>query len=896
MATKSKYGLSGIPTPTKVSLATPRVASKPSRVLAKPEPGSPSSLQGTRHPIDRSPRPSLIVKPTIDSGLPKVELQPGSPSPLRGACHSVDRSPRASLNLKPTSDRRLTKVEAEPGSPLRGTRHSVDRSPRPSLISKPVFDRGSPKIATPYEKSQTRSGKGLELQAQFNSVQEDLKRAKEHISLIEKEKAQAIDELKEAQKAAEEANEKLREALVAQKRAEESLEIEKFRMFELEMAGIEASQKKDEEWRNEIEYIRNQHASDAAALCSAIRELERVKQELAMVCDAKNQALNHADDATKIAEIHAEEVDFLSAELVRLNSLIDSERDKEAHENRESVIKYKEEIESLRQQLETAMAYEEKWMEKEAFIEQLKVDLQAARMAESYALDLVEEWKQRFEELQMQIVDAKKLDISASDSFDSVMKQLESNNNSLLDAKSEITALKENVGLLEVTISKQIGDLVESEQCINTAQQEAKEVTELVESLKSELETANEEKTRALNNEKLAASSVRTLLEEKTKLIDQLEKSRDEIEKSKKVMESLASVLSQVSAEGREAMEKLLSSEIEHGNYETMLEDLSSVMKAKNEKYETMLGDAKKGIDHLTSAIEQSKNEYQNPGTEQERKELHLVDSVKESEEENSSQEKEISRLVDLLKQSEEEARLKESLKEVESEVIHLQEALMEVKTESIVLKVSLLDKETELQSVLRENEELLAREAASLKKAQELSKLLEEAKIKMQREETGEPTTCEKDYDLLPKAVEVSKENRHEREENPKLELPSEQPLEADGARVENANGQVKEAETKQSEDGSDKVEFNMRASCKIENKEFPREREPEKKSLVQQVGSKVKVSKGLIHQINGSTKNVNNGRNLPLKQKQQQKKKKNALLGKLVSLLKKKGSNNQK
>ncbi|KAK8507878.1 hypothetical protein V6N13_140620 [Hibiscus sabdariffa] len=888
----NRSGLSA--TPTKVSPPTPRVASKQGRVLVKPEPGSPSHLQGTRHSVDRSPRSPLNTKPTVDRGSPKAEAERGSPSPLRGTRHLVDRSPRSPLNSKLAIDRRSTKVEPEPGShsPLRGTRSLVSRPSRQPLNTKPTIDRGSPKVATASEKSQTRIAKGSELQAQLISVQDDLNKAKEKIALIEKEKAQAFEELKEAQKAADEANEKLREALLAQKRAEESLEIDKFQTVELEQAGIEAAQMKDEKWLDELESIRNRHASDADALTSTIEELERVKQELAMVCDAKTQALNQADDATKIAEIHAEEVEFLSAELVQLKSLIDLEGGKEANENKEMVNKCKEEIESLKQQFEEAKTYEEKLIEKEAFIEQLAVDLEAARMAESYALNVVAEWKKRFEDLQMQISEAKKLERSASESLDSVMKQLESNNMSLLDAKSEITALKEKVGLLEVTINKQIGDLVESEQSIKMAKEETKEVTKLVESLKSELEMEKEEKTRALNNEKLAASSVQTLLEERTELVDELENSRDEIEKSKKEMESLASALNQVSAEAREAKEKLLSSEKEHEHYETKLEELRSALKATNDKYEAMLSDAKKEIDLLTSAVELSKNEYQNFGTEYERKELHLLDSVTKSLEEKSSREKEISRLLNLLKQSEEEvsafkeeeAQLKESLREVETEVIYLQETLRDVNTESRVLKASLLDKETELQNMVRENEELQAREASSLKKAEELSKLLEEATMKRQREENEEPSNCEKDHDLPPKAVGVL-------EESPKFELPSEQPLQvndcskdevpqADGAKVENANGQVKEAETKLNKDDSNKVQFNMHDSCKIEKNEFSREREAEQKSLVRAA----------------EVKYVNDGRKSPSKQKQQQKKK-NDLLGKFVSLLKKKkGSNNQK
>ncbi|KAE8656134.1 WEB family protein [Hibiscus syriacus] len=812
-----------------------------------------------------------------------------------------------------------SKSEPDSPSPLQSTRHSIERSPRSSLNSKPTVDRRSPKVATAHEKLQTRVGKGSELQAQLNSVVEDLKKAKEQISSIEKEKAQVIDELKEAQKAVEEANERLREAVVAQKRAEESSEIEKFRAVELEQAGIEAALTKEEEWQKEIESVRNQHALDVAALLSTTQELQRVKQELAMACDAKNQALDHADDATKIAEIHAEKMEILSAELVQLKSLIDSKREVEANENMEMVFKHKAEIESLKEELEKAKANEEKLMEKEALVEQLNIELEAARMAESYARNVMEEWKNKVDELEMQIEEAKKLERSASESLDSVMKQLESNNDALHDAESEIATLKEKVGLLEMAIGRQRGDLEESEHSINIAKEETAEVTKLVESLKFELKIVKEEKTQALNNEKLAASSVQALLEEKNKLINDLENSRDEEEKSKKAMESLASALHEVSAEARDAKEKMISSVKEHENYETQLEDVRLVLKETNEKYETMLDDAQNEIDLLKNSIEWSKNELDNAKVMWEQQEMHLVDCIEKSEEENSSLGKEVNSLVNLLRQSKEEAsaskgeeaQLKESLKEVESEVIYLQETLKEVKTESTKLKEGLMDKENELQSAIQENEELRAREVASLKKVEELSKLLEEATIKKQSEENGELTDSEKDYDLLPKVVEFSEENGHGIEEKLKLELPSEQlkepkkenflvlndgtndeALQADGARMGNVNGKVKEDETKGRDDGSVDIEFKMWESCKIQKKEFSPEREPEKEYLEEEAKSKVEGSESL--DINGSIENVDDGRNSPTKQHQQKKKK--PLLRKFGSLLKKKGSSNQK
>ncbi|GAV70057.1 DUF827 domain-containing protein [Cephalotus follicularis] len=815
--------------------------------------------------------------------------------------------------------RGVTKSEPNSSSPLQNSRLSVDRSPR-SVTSKPTIERRSQKVTTSTDKPQTGVPKSSELQAQLCALQEDLKKAKEQIALIEEENAQAIDERKEAQRVAEEANEKLTEALVAQKRAEEESEIEKFRTVELE-AGIEAAQKKEEEWQKEIEDLRNQHALDVAALHSTTRELQRAKEELSMTCDAKNQALSHADDATKIAEIHVEKAEILSAELARLKALLNSKLQTEANETNEIVLKLKSEIDSLKQELEKARNLEEKLMDKEACLEELNVELEAAKIAESYARNLAEEWKVKVVKLEKQVEEAKRLERSASESLESVMKQLEGNNDLLHNAESDIDALTEKVGLLEMTIKRQKGELEESENCLDKAKEEISQKVKEVESLKSELETVTEEKAQALNNEKLAASSVQNLLEEKNKLINELGISREEEEKSKKAMESLASALHEVSAEAREAKERLLKGQAEHESYENQIEDLKMVLKATNEKYKNMLDDAKHEINILTDSLKQSKIELQNTKLEWEQKELHLVNCVKETEEVNSSLGKEVNRLVNLLKETEdevcaikeEEAQLKESLKEVEAEVIYLQETLGEAKAQSVKLQESLLDKENELQSISQENEEFRAKEAASFKKVGELSKLLEEAMNGKQALENGELTDSEKDYDLLPKVVEFSEANGHTREDQTKMEAPPEkceEPKEKNSetnvlndeavhmaaAKIENVNGgKPKEDANKKKVDDSVKIEYKMWESCKIEKKEFSPERETEQDFFEEEVDSKMDGAES-IDQVNGlaSTESIGDGESSPSSQQQQKKKK--PLLRKFGSLLKKKGASNLK
>lgn len=594
------------------------------------------------------------------------------------------------------------------------------------------------------QKNQTRVTKGSDLQVQLNLAQEDLRKAKEQIASIEKEKDQAINELKEAQRVAEEANEKLREALAAQKRAEEDSEIERFRVVELEQAGIEESQKKEEEWQKEIEAVRNQHALDVATLLSTTQELQKVKQELAAAIDVKDQALSHADDATKIAEIQAEKVEMLSGELTRMKSLLESKLENESKETNKFIMDLKSEIDHLKEKLEIVKTAEVKLIEKEAEIEQLNVDLEAAKIAEACACCLAEEWKSKAEELEQNVKDAKELERSAFESLESVKKQLEGSSDLLHNAEAEVHALREKVGLLEMTIRRQNEDLQESECQIEMAKLENSKMVEIVESLKSELEKIREEKAQAMNNEHLAVSNVQILLEEKSKLINELEKSREEEEKSKKAMESLASALHELSTESREGKEKLLSLQREHEKYKNQIEDLNVALKETNEKYELMLDDAKHEIDRLTNTIENSRADFQNSKIEWEQKELQLLDSRRQSEEELFCVKQEIDRLVNLQRKTEqeaitskeEEAQLKDSLKEVESEVIYLQETLAAANSESMKLKENLLLKENELQSVTAENEDLHKRKAVSLKKVEELSKLLEDALAQKQTEE----------------------------------------------------------------------------------------------------------------------------------------------------------------
>lgn len=383
-------------------------------------------------------------------------------------------------------------------------------SPPQTVNSKP--SRTTSRVPTP-DKVPSRSVKGSEL----TKLQDDLKKAEEQIALLKNSKAKAIDDLKES-------NEKLKEALAAQEKAEESFQAEKLRAVELERAGVEAS-------RNELESIRNQHALDISSLLSTTEELERIKHELTITADAKNKALSRAEEAAKISEIQAEKVEILSSELGRLKAFLSSKEEKEAIEGNQIISELKSEIETLRKELDKV---ETSMKEKEGSVEKLSVDLEAAKMAESSANVLAEEWKNKVHQLEKK---TNRLKTSASESMESFMKKLAECNQVLDEARSDNAAQKDKIEDLERTTEAQRKDLEESGRQVCIAKEEASKMEKL-------LEISQEEKTKALENEKAATN------------------------------------------EAREAQEELLSCQVELECREAQVESLKLDSKETNEKYE----------------------------------------------------------------------------------------------------------------------------------------------------------------------------------------------------------------------------------------------------------------------------------------------------------------------
>ncbi|WOL16659.1 hypothetical protein Cni_G25447 [Canna indica] len=953
---------------------------------------------------------------------------------------------------------RAGSAKADPAtpSPQQSARLSIDRSPK-SVESKPTIEHRSPKITTPDK--QTRGAKGSELQAQLSALQDELKKVKERLASVEKEKGQILEELKYAKRSADDANDRLQDALVAQRIAEESSEIDKFRADELEQAGIDAQQKKEEEWQKELEIARNQHAVDVAALLATTQELQRAKHELAMTTEAKNSALNHADDAMKIAEINADKVDFLSKEVVHLKALLDSANEcknnetselaekgayleaqlnlvqedlKKANEQLASVeeeklhileelkeakrlseesneklkenletqkraeealetykthaseleqeriqnsqkreeewqkrleslenqhslsavtlvstteelekvkldlrmaidakntalaqacdatmsaeinaeklellsgevshlkalVDSKKELESelvaLKSELEKAKATENKLIETESLVEALKVEVSDAKKAESDARYLVDEWKKKAEQLEVQLEETNELRKTSLETIASVTKQLEESNAVLQDKECEVAALTGKVESLNLEVARHKTELDESTQQLDISQQEAAEMGKMIAVLKSELKIVEEAKNNAVNNEEIAISNIESLTEEKTKLENELDYTLGELENVKKAMEGLASALHEVSTEARETQEKFITKQSEVEDSHAQIEELKMIIKKNQESYEVMLETSKHEIVCLQDTIKKLEREFEESRSEWDLKAHDFASSIRRSEEEVTTMKANMDKLSDSMKEAElrvraakeDELQLMDKLQHIESEASAASKVAEEAKAESLRLKEMVLDKENELQSVIQDNDDLKIREAAALEKVQELSSLLAEAAAK-KPEENGETPRNIDESDLT---ISVDFPGQNSPDEKSIQEVPSEKVEEHRGdsgiLHEENWNNGTQEKEQLD-------TEGKICENGKTMDEDFSSEREHETESTYNESDAKMdgvgfEVANGL------SSDNMENGAISPSKQQQQQKKKK-AFMQKFGSLLKKKNN----
>ncbi|PKA50086.1 Putative WEB family protein [Apostasia shenzhenica] len=574
------------------------------------------------------------------------------------------------------------------------------------------------KLASEVQSSKvTRPVKTSESQRQIAFLQEELNRIRGQLVSVEQEKVKALEGLKDANRVADENYGKYEEALIAQKKAEESSKIAKIRADGIEQAAIEAARKKEEDWKKELDVVRNQHDMNASALSSTVEELERVRKELILASDARITAIRHFNDAKKIAEVNAEKVESLTSEVGRLESLLNANTENSNSENQEIVRKLNSVIDFLNGKLEKARLEKEKFLDMEALIEVLGVEENHAKKGEADAHKLINELKSKVELLEAQLEETNISQRSSLNSLDLATKQLEDCKELLQNSDAEIAALKMKVKSSEFEVIEHNEALKEMERCISGAQQEASEKANEVNILNLAIQNVEKEKLHALNDEKALVANLETLSEENKKLTEELQSAGDKSERDKEAMERLASDLQKVSLEARKAQEKLFEKLSEMEDAQAQIEQLSTALRNSKENYELMLDEARYEIVCLKKSIERYDSEAESLKAELNMKKLDVINSVNKSEDDLAVAE------ADSQAEENDEAQVPKELTIDESEAT---EAAM---VDATSFKERLLDIENELQCVSQENSSKQKSEAAAIEKIKELSILLSKAK-----------------------------------------------------------------------------------------------------------------------------------------------------------------------
>ncbi|KAG2673724.1 hypothetical protein I3760_13G104300 [Carya illinoinensis] len=204
-------------------------------------------------------------------------------------------SPRAVRQLKPAA------LETDSASASTQTsKASKDRSPK-------VIERRSPRSPMSEKKRPSRIS---ELESQVSQLREELKKAKDQLSLSESWKQQAQQDAEESKKQLSALSLKLEES---EKQLLELSNYGEAGVFNLQ----EISQENDQARQFELEAIQKQNSVDSAALASAMNEIQQLKFQLEMV--AKSEATQ-----TKQVELANAEMQSLKGNLAETLCLMEN--------------------------------------------------------------------------------------------------------------------------------------------------------------------------------------------------------------------------------------------------------------------------------------------------------------------------------------------------------------------------------------------------------------------------------------------------------------------------------------------------------------------------------------------------------------------------------------------
>ncbi|XP_031738144.1 interactor of constitutive active ROPs 3 isoform X1 [Cucumis sativus] len=444
------------------------------------------------------------------------------------------RTPRTARQLKTPS----TDPDSVSTSPLAASKTPKERSPRV------VTDRKSPRCLATESKGHS---KVAELGLQLSQLQEELKKTSDRLSASESHKKQAQQEAEEAKKQLSDMSAKLEQS---QQQVLELSASEEDRVQELH----KISQDRDRAWQSELEAVQKQHSMDAAALASAINEVQRLKVQLEMVSDSE---LNRS----KLAESSQTEMDDLRTQLSETLSLVEKLKDELSY-CRESETQALEVARKSKNQFETA----------KAAVEKLQSDaIKAVEAYNSLSLEL-EQSKARIESLEGQISENQK---GLVDSTSNDLGPEENNGKDEIDViKTELTSMR-----LEADRSKSALAAAETrheEEYVRSALQ-IRIAHELVEQMKVESRQKEAELKAELKEARADLEHLKVDIKEKeTQLCSVVEENKELNSKMSQIIpvdrgSELAMELKKLEADMGELKNRLLEKETEL--HSTMVEN-----------------------------------------------------------------------------------------------------------------------------------------------------------------------------------------------------------------------------------------------------------------------------------------------------------------------------------
>ncbi|XP_023540342.1 interactor of constitutive active ROPs 2, chloroplastic-like [Cucurbita pepo subsp. pepo] len=414
------------------------------------------------------------------------------------------RTPRTARQLKTPA----TDPDSVSTSPLAASKTPKERSPRV------VTDRKSPRCLAAESKG---SSKVVELESRISQLQEELKKTSEQLSTSESHKKQAQLEAEEAKKQLSDMSAKFEES---QQQVLDLSASEEDRVQELH----KLSQDRDRAWESELEAVQKQHAMDAAALASAMNEVQRLKVQLNMVSESD-------ETRSKLAKSAQVEMDYLRTQLSETLSLV---------EKLKNELSYCRESEA--QALNIARKSQNQFETAKAAVEKLQSDgIKAVEAYNSLSLEL-EQSKALIQSLEGHISNKTH---KGSDS-------ITGSTNEINDIKTELAAMR-----LEADKSKSALSAAETrfeEESVRTAMQ-IRIAHELVEQIKVESCQKEEELDAELKEARKDIEQLREDLKEKeTQLCSVVEVNKDS---------EIAMELKKLEADMAELKTKLLDKETE---------------------------------------------------------------------------------------------------------------------------------------------------------------------------------------------------------------------------------------------------------------------------------------------------------------------------------------------